>query len=223
MHRFLPPLLVAALTYSVPLGAQMATPSPATSPSVTNAVAAVQRFYNQSSTFESDFEQRLWVKAYDKRMTSHGHVTFAKPGKMDWQYAESSGNRIVSDGTVVKVFEPADKQIYEQSVANSQYPAALSFLLGTGTLSASFNFLLPSEMNLPGGFVLVGTPKQPAPSVSKVLFYVDAATSQVRRVAVIDGQGNRNTFDFLNPVINQPVPASRFQFTPPPGTSVVHP
>lgn len=92
MRPLLPPLLVAALTCSVPLSAQMATPPPATSPSVTTAIAEVQRFYNQSSTFESDFDQKFWVKAYDRCMTSHGHVTFAKPGKMDWQYAEPSGN-----------------------------------------------------------------------------------------------------------------------------------
>jgi outer membrane lipoprotein carrier protein len=78
-------------------------------------------------------------------------------------------------------------------------------------------------MKFPGGYVLVGTPKQATPSYAKVLFYVDTATSQVRRVMVIDGQGNRNRFDFLNPRLNEPVPSSQFQFAPPPGTSIVHP
>ena len=60
-------------------------------------------------------------------------------------------------------------------------------------------------MKFPGGYVLVGTPKQPTPAYSKVLFYVDTATSQVRRVMVIDGQGNRNRFDFVSPRVNEPV------------------
>jgi outer membrane lipoprotein carrier protein len=78
-------------------------------------------------------------------------------------------------------------------------------------------------MKFPGGAVLVGTPKQSTPGYSKVLFYVDTATSQVRRVMVIDGQGNRNRFDFVNPKINQPVGPNQFKFTPPPGTSIVRP
>ena len=79
-------------------------------------------------------------------------------------------------------------------------------------------------MKFPGGIVLVGTPKQPTPAYSKVLFYVDQATSQVRRVMIIDGQGNRNRFDFEAPKVNA---AGRrrsiFKFTPPAGTSIIHP
>ncbi len=50
-----------------------------------------------------------------------------------------------------------------------------------------------------------------------------AVTYQVRRVIIVDGQGNRNRFDFENPKVNETVPAERFKFVPPPGTSVVHP
>jgi outer membrane lipoprotein carrier protein len=78
-------------------------------------------------------------------------------------------------------------------------------------------------MKFPGGYVLVGTPKQPTPSYSKVLFYVDAATSQVRRVMLIDGQGNRNRFDFINPKVNEPVTAAQFNLVPPVGTSIIRP
>jgi outer membrane lipoprotein carrier protein len=39
---------------------------------------------------------------------------------------------------------------------------------------------------------------------------------------VIDGQGNRNRFDFNAPRINEPVNDDTFTFTAPPGTSVIH-
>ena len=225
------PLLVA-LAAAVPLSAapseaQTATPSAAAAglPAVDQAVANVQNFYNQSTTFQSDFQQKFWVKAYNTEKASHGHVTFFKPGKMDWVYDDPQGNRVVSDGQVIKVYEAANKQMYEQPIDKSQYPAALSFLTGTGKLTDSFNFEVFSgdSMKFTGGFVLVGTPKQPTAAYAKVLFYVDAGTSQVRRVLIIDGQGNRNRFDFVNPKINGPVPANEFVFTPPPGTSVIHP
>jgi outer membrane lipoprotein carrier protein len=236
MRRLLPSLLVplvplfslAALVASPgPLHAEGNPPAAAAPAGLTveQAVGAVQSFYDRSTTFKSDFQQKFWVKAYNQEKTSRGHVTFAKPGKMDWQYDDPKDNRVVSDGTLIKVYEASNKQMYEQPVDKSQYPAALSFLTGTGRLADSFDFELFSgeQMKFPGGHVLVGTPKQATPSYSKVLFYVDTGTSQVRRVMVIDGQGNRNRFDFINPKINEPVTVAQFQFTPPSGTSIVHP
>lgn len=226
MRPSLPVVLVAILATAAPLHAQTNPPAPAAAatPTAEQAVAAVQAFYDKSTTFKSDFKQKFWVKAYNKDLRSQGHVTFVKPGKMDWRYDNPKDNRVVSDGTVIKVYEAANKQMYEQPIVQSQYPAALSFLTGTGKLADAFDFqILPGDQSFPGGYLLAGTPKQPTSSYSKVLFYVDAATSQVRRAMVIDGQGNRNRFDFENPRVNEPVANSDFQFTPPPGTSIIRP
>jgi outer membrane lipoprotein carrier protein len=196
-------------------------------PTVDQAVTCVQKVYDQSQTFASEFSQRFWVKAYNTEKNSHGHVTFVKPGKMSWSYddEQSRGNRVVSDGAVIKVYEASNKQMYEQPVDKSQYPAALSFLTGTGKLADAFNFELKTgqEMNYPNGLVLVGTPKQATAAYSKVLFYVDQGTSQVMRVLIIDGQGNRNRFDFKNAKVNEAVSPELFRYTPPPGTSIIHP
>ncbi|HEY8038751.1 MAG TPA: outer membrane lipoprotein carrier protein LolA [Polyangiaceae bacterium] len=199
---------------------------PAT-PTADQVVNCVQAVYDKSQTFGSDFSQRFWVKAYNQEKSSHGHVTFVKPGKMHWSYddEQSRGNRVVSDGATIKVYEANNKQMYEQPMEKSQYPAALSFLTGTGKLSDSFNFeLFPGEqMKFPGGLVLVGTPKTPTPAYSKVLFYVDTGTANVRRAMIIDAQGNRNRFDFETPKINEPIPPELFRYTPPAGTSIIHP
>jgi outer membrane lipoprotein carrier protein len=217
----------ATLRADVATGAPSAAApaAPASGPSVDQAVHDVQAFYDKSSTFKSEFQQKFWVKAYNQEKSSHGRVTFAKPGKMDWVYDDPKDNRVVSDGNVIKVYEAANKQMYEQQVDKSQYPAALSFLTGTGRLVDSFDFTIVSgdEMKFPGGYVLIGAPKQTSAAYSKVVFYVDSATSQVRRVIIIDGQGNRNRFDFVTPRVNDPVTPSQFSFTPPPGTSIVRP
>jgi outer membrane lipoprotein carrier protein len=231
MRRLLPFLFAVIAACSVAFGADsgLAQPNPAASAasqaSVDQAVHDVQTFYDKSTTFKSDFQQKFWVKAYNHEKISSGHVTFAKPGKMEWVYDDPKDNRVVSDGKIIRVYEASNKQMFEQPVDTTQYPAALSFLTGVGKLSDSFDFQLfaGAEMKFPGGYVLVGTPRQPTTAYSKVLFYVDAATSQVRRVMVIDGQGNRNRFDFGSPRVNEPVTPSQFTFTPPPGTSIVRP
>jgi len=209
------PSNVASAQQATPLSEQQAN----------DAITKVQTFYDKAQTFSSDFVQEYTIKAYNQKKSSKGHVTFAKPGKMDFAYTEPKDNRVVSDGQKLRAYEAANKQMYESAIDKAQHPAALSFLTGTGKLTDAFNFQLfdGGAMGFPGGQVLVGTPKQANPAYEKVLFYVDTATSQVRRVLIIDGQGNRNRFDFVNPVVNIAVQPTQFQFSPPPGTTIVKP
>jgi outer membrane lipoprotein carrier protein len=115
--------------------------------------------------------------------------------------------------------------MYENEVARSQYPAALAFLIGEGRLSRDFKLRLldAKRMKVKNAFVLEGVPRDASPAYEKILFYIDAATAQVRRVLVLDAQGNRNRFDFSQPVLNKPVTGGEFRFTPPRGTTVVKP
>jgi outer membrane lipoprotein carrier protein len=221
---FLAALLSFASLTAVSHAEQPAAPA-APAQNVTQAVNAVQQFYDKTTSFKADFSQEFYVKAYNQKKSSKGKVTFAKPGKMEWTYSDPKDNRVVSDGATLKVYEAANKQMYEQPVDKSQYPVALSFLTGQGKLSNDFNFeLVPGDkMSFPGGYVLVGTPKVAHPAYTKVFFYVDSATSQIRRVMVLDGQSNRNRFDFESPRVNDPVNPAQFKFTPPPGTSVIRP
>jgi outer membrane lipoprotein carrier protein len=215
--------LIATLVLVLTIGSQTAR---AASPPTADQVAVrVQAFYNQTRTFQANFHQDYTVKAFNKRKRSTGRVAFARPGKMSWTYNQPNGNRVVSNGTVLKVYEKENKQMYEQSLERSQYPAALAFLMGKGDLRKTFNLqLLDSKrMNFEGGYVLEGTPKSPTPAYQKVLMYVDAGTAQVRRMLILDAQGNRNMFTFENPVVNVNLPASEFNFEPPPDTTIVRP
>lgn len=221
---WLTPFALAAFMAVAPTSHAQAAPS-GSLPSVQQAVANVQNFYDHTQTFKSDFDQSYLAKAYNQTKQSTGHVTFAKPGKMEWVYDNPKDNRIVSDGTTIWIYDAGNKQVVQQNVAQSALPSVLSFLSGQGNLAKDYDFQIfdGATMNFPGGYVLVGTPKVANPSVVKVLFYVDKATSQIRRGMVIDGQGNRNRFDFKNPQVNTPVNPAQFKFVAPPGTTVVNP
>jgi outer membrane lipoprotein carrier protein len=214
-----------ALAQEPPAPAAAPAPAPAPASDVAAVIAQVQSFYDQSSSFVADFTQEYLIKQYNQKKLSHGHVVFKKPGKMFWRYDDPIGNRVVSDGQKLKVYEQANKQMYETDVSASQYPAALSFLTGQGKLSDTFDFQLydGEKMSFPGGWVLMGTPKTPSAAYQKVFFYVDKQTKQVRRVLILDGQGNHNRFDFDKLVVNAKVDDATFLFTPPPGTSIIHP
>jgi outer membrane lipoprotein carrier protein len=218
--------------------AEVAPPAPADAPpaelpgspsglpdlSSEQIAARVQSFYDGAKTFQAQFSQRYTIFAYNKKKESQGRVAFVKPGKMSWRYT-NNGNRVVSDGRLLKVYEADNKQLYEQEVGKSAYPAALSFLLGEGKLEASFALkeLNAETLKFKGGYVLLAIPREPTPAYQKMLLYVDGKTFQVRRVLLIDAQKNKNVFDFSEPLVNVAVPPSEFAFAAPPGTQVVKP
>lgn len=208
-----------------PAPAASAQPQAASPEATSQTVAKVQAFYDSTTSFFSPFTQEFFVKSHNVRKESKGKVTFAKPGKMAWDYETPAGNRVVSDGSVLKVYEASNKQMFEQSIDKSQYPAALSFLTGTGKLSDSFNFVMypGASMNFPGGNVLVGSPKKENAAYTKVLFYVDTSTYHVRRALIVDAQGNRNRFDFVEPKVNVQVDEATFKLVPPAGTQIIKP
>lgn len=218
-------LVVAALpAVSAATMASDAIAAPDPQPSAEQLAGRVQAFYNRTQTFQADFMQKYTIKAYSRTKDSGGKVVFEKPGKMSWRYT-TNGNRVVSDGKVLRVYEEDNKQMYEQAMDQSQYPAALAFLVGEGDIRTSFKLQVmdSDKMNFKGGYVLVGEPRQPTPAYQKMLLFVDSKTDQVRRVILIDAQGNRNRFDFSNPVVNKKPPPDEFKFTPPKGTKIIKP
>ena len=104
-----------------------------------------------------------------------------------------------------------------------RFPAALAFLMGEGSLEKAFDLRLVDGMKFEGGWVLEGTPRDATPAYRKVLLYVDGATAQVRRVLILDAQGNKNRFDFSAPIVNTKLDPGEFTFSPPAGTQIVQP
>ncbi len=220
----------------IALGGAFTLPSAAEPPSAAGSDVAdgelgadeiaerVQAFYDGAKTFQAAFHQRYTIFAYNKRKESRGQVAFVKPGKMSWRYT-SNGNRVVSDGKTLKIYEAESSQLYEQEVTKSAYPAALSFLLGEGKLEASFALkkMSAKTIGFKGGYVLLASPREPTPAYQKMLLFVDAKTFQVRRVLLIDAQKNKNVFDFSEPRVNLAVPDSEFRFSPPKGTQIIKP
>ena len=197
----------------------LAEPKPPTAEEIADSV---QKFYDKTRTFKARFSQRFQVKAYNKTKDSQGSVVFAKPGKMSWRYSKNA-NRVVSDGKTVRIYEADSKTLFEQPMEKNQYPAALAFLVGGGNLRKAFELTKASKHAFVSGYVLIGTPKKATASYRKIALYIDAKTRQVRRVILLDAQGNRNRFDFSRAVVNTKVAAGEFDFKPPPGTRVVRP
>lgn len=197
-----------------------------TSPSAANAaVAAIEQRYRGVTTFSSDFTQTFLAKAYNLTFTSNGHVVFSQPANMDWTFANPGGIRVVSDGVQITVYDAPNARVFVQPVSQAQslYVAALAFLGSLSTTHTAFQIFCGITMQFPGGNVIVATPVLSSSGYTRILFYVDGTSSDVRRVLILDGQGNRNRFDFAATKLNEAVAPTQFVFSPPPGTTMIHP
>jgi outer membrane lipoprotein-sorting protein len=218
--------------------APSATPSAAPSAAASAAVASpagpgdelarqVDAIFVGKKTFSSRFKQQYTQKISGNVKDSTGTVFVEKPNKISFRYDAPNKNRIVSDGVTLKVYVAEDSQMFETPVQKTQYPGALAFLMGNG-ISPSFAFTINDKAKFDGGPVLLGRPLQPNPSYEYVMFYVDKALlaksdpGVMRRVLIVDAQGNKNRFDFENATQPPSIEPAEFTFTPPAGTNIAH-
>ncbi len=186
-------------------------------------VERVQRRYDGAADFRARFTQTLVSPAMGRQSSSSGAVAFKKPGRMRWDYERPERSTYVSDGGVLWLYEPEDKQAFKQELKSSQLPAALAFLTGKGKLATEFDvsFADRTPYGLPGDYRLSLTPKIAEPQVKSILFVVDPHTFDVRESVITDGQGNTNDLTFADIKMNTHLPESEFRWAPPAGVRVI--
>jgi outer membrane lipoprotein-sorting protein len=201
-----------------------AIPPPA--PGTANAVAAdVDKIFGPARTFTAKFKQENTQKVSGVVKKSSGVLFVEKPNKISFRYDAPNKNRIVSDGTEIKVYIADDNVMYVQPVSGTQYPGALAFIMGHGLLP-SFEFTFQDPTPWTGGPVLIGQPRTPTPHYTQVFFYVDKPMLEskdpnvIRRVLVLDAQKNKNRFDFESASQPATIDPAEFVFSPPPGTDI---
>lgn len=207
--------------------AVVAAAEPATDTPERVVAASVQAFYDQTRDVSARFHQTYVHKLYQRTDRSKGRVVFKKPGRMRWDYDTPNGKVIVTDADRLLVYEPGESgekgQVIEQPLSTAQLPAAMGFLMGTGRLEADFTFRLldAHREGFTSGHVLELRPKVPSPHYDRILFYVESrpeVRGLVRRLLIVDAEGNRNRFDFTELAFNANVGDSTFRWQPPAGT-----
>jgi outer membrane lipoprotein carrier protein len=216
------------LAMAQPPAAAAAAPGAGSHLDVAAVVAKVQKRYDEAADFKARFTQTLTSAALKRTTSSSGQVTFKKPGRMRWDYEKPDKSSYITDGGVLWLYEPDDKQAFKQDLKASQLPAALAFLLGKGKLASEFDITFGPDRAAAGAgasgaknYVLSLAPKTPQSQVKSILFVVDPHDWFVRQSEIIDGNGNTNVIVFSDVVMNSRVPEALFHFTPPAGTRVI--
>lgn len=209
-----------------PTAAPSQPPLPA--PGSANEVASqIDTIFQPKKTFSAKFKQEHTQKVSGTVKKSTGVVFVEKPNKISFRYDPPNKNRIVSDGAEIKIYIAEDSTMFIQPVAGHQMPGAMAFIMGNGLLpSFNFTFNEKAKKSWPAGPVLNGTPRQATPNYESCFFYVEDALLQkkdpgvIRRVLILDAQGNKNRFDFEESTQPASIDPSEFVFSPPPGTDI---
>src|SRR5919197_1032092 len=192
--------------------------------SLDEVVRALEAAYSQMTDLRADFSQTAFNKSLNQTIPAQGTVYLKKGGKLRWEYKEPTPQEIVSDGKRLWVYTPALNQVNVGDAPEALAGPAGSFLAGLGRLRAVFSvrFLNPARpQDADGHWVLDLTPKQPLPTLARLVLTVDRKTWEVRQAVVYDQFENTVTMRFTGVAINSSLPDGLFTFVAPKGVATV--
>lgn len=209
--------LVASATLPL-LPSRAAVAQSAPVPDVATVIANMQQAYEGIRDFRADFTQEYTNQSLGDTDTSSGVVHFMRPGRMRWDYVQPTLRLFISDGSDLWIYEPTEAQYYTQSLADSDLPTALRFLMGDGDLARDFDVTLDASSTA-DRVVLILVPKESEGQYTRLRFVVDATTWFVTETTIYDPVGNTNRLRFQDRAFNVGYEAEDFTFSPPAGTT----
>ena len=219
MKRFLTAMVVSLLVVVTAAAAQTAPPT-----SLDDVVRGLEGAYGRINDLKAEFSQNAFNKSLNQTIPATGAVYLKKGGKLRWEYADPTPQQIVSDGKTLWIYTPALSQVNTGAAPEALSGPAGSFLAGLGKVREHFTarFLNPAEpRDKDGNVVLDLTPKQPLPTMSRLILSLDPRSWEVRKAVVYDQFENTVTMLFRKTTVNGGLPDSLFTFVAPKGVATV--
>jgi outer membrane lipoprotein carrier protein len=216
--------LVVVLFLLAGLAGAAAAQTPAGAMSLDDAVRGLETAYGKITDLKAEFDQTAFNKSLNQSIPAKGVVYLKKGGKLRWEYADPTPQQIVSDGKTLWIYTPALRQVNVGAAPEALAGPAGSFLAGLGKVREHFavRFLNPAEpRDRDGNLVLDLTPKQPLPTMARLILSVEPRSWEVRKAVVYDQFENTVTMQFRKTTINGGLPDSLFAFVAPKGVATV--
>ena len=192
--------------------------------SLDEVIRGLETAYGRMTDLKAEFSQSSFNKSLNQTIAAQGVVSLKRGGKLRWEYSEPTKQEIVSDGKTLWVYTPSLNQVNTGPAPEALAGPAGSFLAGLGKVREHFTvrFLNPAQpRDGNGNIVLDLTPKQPLPTLSRLILSVDPKQWEVRKAVVYDQFENIVSMRFTKVVMNGGLPDKLFTFAPPPNAAVV--
>jgi outer membrane lipoprotein carrier protein len=216
MNRAVAVLILALLVTAVAV--------PAAAQSLDDVVREIEAVYGRMTDLRADFTQTAFNKSLNQTIPAKGTVYLKKGGKLRWEYTEPTPQEIVSDGKKLWVYTPTLNQANVADAPEALAGPAGSFLAGLGRLRTEFQvrFLNPAQpKDTEGNWALDLAPKQPLPTMTRLILSIDPKSWEIRKAVVHDQFENTVTMRFSKMVVNSGLPERTFTFVAPKGVVIV--
>jgi len=179
---------------------------------------AIQKRYDSLNAFQTDFQQELTNAASGSVEKRSGKIWF-KQSLVRWETQKPEKELLVVGKSAVWNYFEADNVAMKyrtSQVFNSK--TMIRFLSGKANLKEDFKI---EEQGTENGLVKLRlVPKEPEPTMVLAYIWVDAKTSLLGRVRIVDFFGNGNQVSLTNLSVDKRADAKLFEFTPPKGAQV---
>src|SRR5437879_7087384 len=183
--------------------------TPAAAQSLDEVVREIETVYGRMTDLRADFTQTAFNKSLNQTIPARGTVYLKKGGKLRWEYTEPTPEEIVPDGKKLWVYTPTLNQANVAQAPEALAGPAGSFLAGLGRLRAEFRvrFLKPAQpKDAEGNWVLDLTPRQPLPTLARLILSVEGKSWEIRQAVVQDQFDNTVTMRFTKMAVNSGLP-----------------
>lgn len=217
-------VIILTLLIMVPQAIISAKPS-----ELNQVLAGMQRRYEATQTYKTEFRQTLTSEAFKKVIReASGVIYFEKPGRIKWEYLTPDKHVYLLDGEIFWDYDEAQKQVIKIPIKDA-LPGSVpeGFLFGAGNFKKDFEIkLMGHQENQPHkGYALSLTPrdKDMRASMSNIEFLVDDQDYAILETRFTDPQGNVNNYTFSNTVLNPKLDPAMFIFAIPEGVKIILP
>ena len=217
-------VLAAVGVTLVLFGAIDAASQTAAAQSIDEVIKGLEGAYGRINDLKAEFNQNAFNKSLNQTIPAAGSVFLKKGGKLRWEYTQPTPQEIVSDGKTLWVYTPTLNQVNVAPAPEALAGPAGSFLVGLGKLREHFGvrFLNPTQpKDGDGNFVLDLSPRQPLPTMARLILSIDPKAWEVRKAVIYDQFENTVTMRFTRMALNSGIADSVFTFTPPKGVATV--
>lgn len=219
MRRLLAlPLLAACLATARILAG--ATPAAAVSetadaPAILRAIVAA---YTAKPAYSMTFVQSYAPSGFPDASPETGTLTIQAPASLRFDYDGPEGKVYTFDGRAARQYVAVDEQIVLKTLSGAEKARLpLLFLQPPSEILERFAAVAKAAGN--GLVELSLTPR--ADADLKSVSALATSAGELKRLVVLDGEGNRTTFTFTNQTPRRKRPVSDFALVPPKGTRVV--
>ena len=184
------------------------------------ALARLDAFTGEVSSFRADFEQTLYDEDSTPLQSSAGSVVLKRPGRFVWDYAGSEGGEgqlIVADGERIWLYDRELAQVTVNAIDERVAGTPFVLLMGSAPLEEAYEITVLGESEGVEWFELV--PKAGGGDFESL--YVGLDEAGLRALELRDAFGQATQILFEGFEANVDIDDATFDFEAPDGVDVI--